>query len=136
MIALQFYNTYCDEPILNRPELQLIVESRLFKQENASWPGFENLGEFISQDEEGNIHLMTTDFVDGDPQSCSAEIILSRNGFQITVNYLCLLPTKKPQWVEVSDNLNITKGSCASSTYGMGATTKRMKMAFQHMRVT
>ena len=50
LIALQFYNTYCDEPIFSRPELiaeeQLVC--RLFKQEHASWPGVDNLGEYIS----------------------------------------------------------------------------------------
>jgi hypothetical protein len=49
------------------------------------------------------------------------------------VNYLLLLPQKKPYWVEVADNLNQTKGSIVSS---YGGTKKRMKMAYQHVRVT
>ena len=50
LIAFQFYNTYCDEPILNRAELisQDQLVSRLFKQENVSWPGVDNIGEYIS----------------------------------------------------------------------------------------
>jgi hypothetical protein len=68
---------------MNRDELLEDQEliSRLFKQENASWPGIDNLGEYISQDQEGNIHLMTTDYVQGDDESATAEIILSHNGF-------------------------------------------------------
>ena len=42
---------------------------------------------------------MTTDYVEGDEESCSAEVILASNGFQLTVNYLLLLPHKKPHWV-------------------------------------
>ena len=77
---------------------------------------------------------MTTDFVQGDDESATAEIILASNGFQLTISFLLLLPSKKPQWVEVADNLNVTKGSALSSAYG--ATAKRMKMAYQHIRVT
>jgi len=56
----------------------------------------DNLGDYISKDEEDNIHIRSTDFVEGEENSFAAEIILSANGFQITVNYLCLLPSKKP----------------------------------------
>lgn len=48
---------------------------------------------------------MTTDYVEGDEDSNTAEVILSSNGFQLTVNYLLPLHSKKPQWVEVGDTL-------------------------------
>ena len=37
---------------------------------------------------------------------------------------------KKPKWVEISDNLNASKASVATSNYGLGTTAKRMKMAY------
>ena len=38
---------------------------------------------------------MTTDHVPGDEDS-TAEVILASNGFQLTVNYMLVLPQKKP----------------------------------------
>lgn len=102
----------------------------MFKQESVSWPGIDNLGEYISQDQEGNIHMMSTDFVEGDDTSCTAEIILSSNGFQLTVNYLLPLSSKKPEWTEI--DLNETARSIMSQT----GVSKRLKMVYQHARVT
>jgi hypothetical protein len=75
---------------------------------------------------------MSTDYVYGDENSCTAEIILSRNGFQLTVNYLLPIPGKKPHWTEVATDLNVTVGSAVS---GMQGGSKRLKMAYQHARV-
>ena len=102
----------------------------MFKQESVSWPGIDNLGEYISQDQEGNIHMISTDFVEGDDTSCSAEIILSSNGFQLTVNYLLPLSSKKPEWTEI--DLNET----ARSIMSQAGVSKRLKMVYQHARVT
>jgi hypothetical protein len=129
LIALQFYNTYSDEPNFTRDELLDDVVTRLYKLDSCSWPGADNLGEYISQDTEGNIHLVTTDHIDGDDDSHTAELILSSNGFQLTVTYLLPLLQKAPEWVE-TDNLNMSVAS------GYSATSKRMKMAYQHIRVT
>jgi len=74
--------------------------------------------------------MMSTDFVEGDDTSCTAEIILSSNGFQLTVNYLLPLSSKKPEWTEI--DLNETARSIMSQT----GVSKRLKMVYQHARVT
>ena len=71
--------------------------AKFYKYVEAQWPGLENLAEYSWVDEQGNVHIRTTD----DDQV--AQLILSKNGFQVTVNYLHLLPIKKPCWVQVED---------------------------------
>jgi hypothetical protein len=103
-LALQFYNSFGDEPILNREELLNIDQvleddekptigyrriSKFQRFTQVVWPGTANMEEYINVDEEGNIHLRS---VDDDV----AEIVLSKNGFLMTVTYLYLLPFKKP----------------------------------------
>lgn len=76
ILALQFYNTFADEPVLIRPELvsedQIIT--KFFKFETAQWPGSENLADFVWTDEEGVTHLRSTN-------DDVAQVSLSSNGF-------------------------------------------------------
>lgn len=55
ILALQFYNSFGDEPILNREELiknEFVEayqrETKLHKFTQVTWPGFDNLAEYIS----------------------------------------------------------------------------------------
>ena len=52
MLALEFFNTYADEPIFVRDEQLATSETftKLHKFNQASWPGLDNYGEFMSQD--------------------------------------------------------------------------------------
>ena len=72
LIALKFYNSYCEVgvPIVTREEL-LQAESgsmggyprvtKFFKYTEASWPGNENLAEFSWVDSDGTINIRSTD---------------------------------------------------------------------------
>jgi hypothetical protein len=121
LISLQFYNTYNEgTPVITREEL-LEEEgyprvTKFFKYLEASWPGLENLSEYTWVDEQNNVHIRSTD----DEQVC--KVSLSSNGFQITVTYLHLLPSKKPSWVEVEN-----------TSFG---TSRRLKMAYEYAQVT
>lgn len=66
--------------------------SKFHKHTSATWPGLDNLADYISEDSEGNIHLTSLD-------EEVAEIVLSANGLQLTMSFLCMLPFKKPAWV-------------------------------------
>ena len=99
MLALQFFNTYDGEPVIARDE-QLQpgqTVTKMFKYTQASWPGLENLSDYLTEDTEGNLTLRSTD------DEGIATVTLSANGFQIMCTFLYLLPYKKPQWVEVGD---------------------------------
>ena len=99
LLALQFFNSYCSVPIFARDE-QLgrgLKIQKLFKHTHASWPGLENMGEYLECTSEGNFVLKSTDEED------LATVTLSSGGFQVMCSFLCLLPYKKPQWVEVTD---------------------------------
>ena len=63
---------------------------KLFKYTHASWPGIENMGEYLEQTSEGNFVLRSTD------EEELASVTLSANGFQVMCSFLCLLPYKKP----------------------------------------
>lgn len=85
ILALQFYNTYCDVavPIITRDELLATEEeggyeriTKFFKHVEASWPGVENLSEYAWLDEvNSSIHLRSTDDEE------VAQVSLSSNGF-------------------------------------------------------
>lgn len=64
-----------------------------------------------------------------------ATVTLSSGGFQVMCSFLCLLPYKKPQWVEVTD-LDKSSLSMESGLMRSTATAKRMKMAYEYTRVT
>ena len=44
------------------------------------WPGQDNVHEYVSEDEQGNVHMRSVDDY--------GEIVLAKNAFQFTVNYL------------------------------------------------
>ena len=138
MLALQFFNSYGSEPILSREE-QLDAEAtvtKLYKYTHASWPGLDNLGDYLERSEDGNLTLRSTDEED------LASVTLSASGFQIRCSFLCLLPFKKPQWVEIGAGAtqDMLQRSVMSSTLSEGArsqaTARRMKMAYEYTRVT
>lgn len=83
VLALQFFNTYGSEPILSRDE-QLEAElstTKLYKYTHASWPGLDNLSNFLTTTEDGNISIRSTDEED------LATVTLSSNGFQILCSF-------------------------------------------------
>ena len=86
-------------PIFARDEQieRTVKVQKLFKYTHASWPGIENMWEYLEFTSEGNFNLRSTDEED------LANVSLSSNGFQVMCSFLCLLPYKKPQWVEVGD---------------------------------
>lgn len=106
VLAIQFHNCFCDEPVLSREELlnlkqdgsnkHLLYErcQKFEKHISITWPGSDNYLDFVSLDEDGNLHLRSIDEGVG-------ELILSRNGFHFTVHFLYLLPFKKPTWVQI-----------------------------------
>lgn len=134
VLALQFFNSYGSEPIFARDE-QLESETqitKLYKYTHASWPGIENMDEYLTQTADGNFQLRSSDEED------LATVTLSANGFQVMCSYLCLLPYKKPQWVEVND-LNRSQMSALQSESAVmrsHVSAKRMKMAYEYTRVT
>ncbi len=92
MLALQFFNTYAAEPILARDE-QLESENcytKLYKYTNASWPGLDNVSNYLTRSEDGNLTLRSSDEED------LATVTLSASGFQVMCTFMCLLPYKKP----------------------------------------
>ena len=92
MLALQFFNTYGGEPVFQREEQLCFGESvtKMFKYTQASWPGLENLEDYLAEDEEGNLTIRSTD------DEGIASVTLSANGFQVMCSFLYLLPFKKP----------------------------------------
>ena len=59
------------------------------------WPGQANVADFITEDEEGQISLRSTD------EDGVASISISADGFLVQVSYLHLEDSKTPEWVEV-----------------------------------
>lgn len=104
--------------------------TKLYKYTHASWPGLENLTQYIVLSEDGNLTLRSTDEED------LATLTLSANGFQVMCSFLCLLPYKKPQWVEVNDLQRSMLSSGASEAGRSHTTARRMKMAYEYTRVT
>ena len=76
------------EEVVNKASIEKVTLP--FKITQAIWPGHDNLEQFISEDAQGNLHLKTVD------ENETAEMILAKNGFQISVSYLFMLPFKKP----------------------------------------
>ena len=97
----------------------------MYKYTQASWPGLENLHEYLTEDNEGNLTLRSTDDED------IASITLSANGFQIMCTFLYLLPFKKPQWVDVAD-LTKSMMSASASIVSQPGSARRMKMAYEY----
>ena len=92
ILALQFFNSYGPEPIIARDE-QLEADlcvTKLYKHTHVLWPGIQNMDEYLSRSEDGNIILRSTDDEE------LATVTLSSNGFQVMCSFLYLLPYKKP----------------------------------------
>jgi hypothetical protein len=63
--------------------------------------------------------------------------VLSSNGFMFTVNYLYLLPFKKPSWVQVvEEGKHSHVKSIASDIYNSQMQSKRMKMSYEYVRIS
>ena len=90
LLALQFFNTYGGAPVLQRDEQVDQTVTKMFKYTQASWSGLENLADYLSEDDEGNLTLRSTD------DEGIASVTLSANGFQVICSFLYLLPFKKP----------------------------------------
>ena len=66
ILAVQLFNTYTDVPLLNREEFysnqqQINIFQKSTKITHVTWPGEDNLDEFVWQDEQGNFHLKSID---------------------------------------------------------------------------
>ena len=134
LLALQFYNTYGAEPVIVREE-QLnpdLTFSKLYKYTKASWPGLDNMQDYITQSDDGNLTLRCSDDEE------IATVTLSSSGFQVMCSFLYLLPFKKPQWVELNDLERSVMSVGGQSEGGRSHTTtsRRMKMAYEYTRVT
>ena len=132
ILALQFFNSYGSEPIFSRDE-QLSPDScatKLYKYTHASWPGIDNMGDYITRTDDGNFCLKSTDDED------LATVTLSSSGFQVVCSFLYLLPYKKPQWVEVNDLDRSVMSAAMSEGMRSQTTQRRMKMAYEYTRVT
>ena len=97
----------------------------MHKYTQASWPGMENLDEYITEDSEGNLTLRSTD------EEGIASITLSANGFQVMCSFLYLLPFKKPKWIDVAD-LQASFMSATGSVMSQPGSARRMKMAYEY----
>jgi len=135
ILALQFFNSYASEPILARDE-QLEAENcftKLYKYTSASWPGLDNLSDYLSHTEDGNFTIRSSDEED------LATVTLSASGFQVMCTFMCLLPYKKPQWIEVNDmdkSMMSAKVSDGGRSNYNSMTSRRMKMAYEYTRIT
>ena len=134
LLALQFYNTYGAEPVIVRDE-QLnpdLTFSKLYKYTKASWPGLDNMQDYITRLDDGNLTLRCSDDEE------IATVTLSSSGFQVMCSFLYLLPYKKPQWVELNDLERSVMSVGGQSEGGRSHTTtsRRMKMAYEYTKVT
>jgi hypothetical protein len=101
LIALKFYNTFHERPVLTREELvyegSYQRSSHFHKYTSLYWPGEANCQDYIEEDAEGNLHLSCVEGKD------IGEVVLSKGRFLFMTHFVYLLPFKKPQWVAVED---------------------------------
>ncbi len=82
----------------------------------------------MAYDESGNLHLKAVDF-----ESSHTEIVLSANGFQLSVTFLMRRPNKKPQWQEINDQS--LRQSYSSSLLGK-TNERRLRMVYDYVKIT
>jgi len=86
--------------------------------------------DYVERTNEGNFTVRSTDEDD------LARVTLSASGFQVMCTFLCLLPYKKPQWVEVGDMEKSVMTAGASDVGRSHLASRRMKMAYEYTRIT
>eukprot|EP00347_Sterkiella_histriomuscorum_P020126 403339009 len=139
VLAVQFHNTYCDEPIMSRVEFtqtkedEKVVElyerqSKFQKVTQVTWPGFDNWDEYITQDDQGNITLRSI-------EQGVAEITLSANSFHLSISYQYMLPFKKPTWTQVTPDFDESAIKSVIRDFSSKPDTKRMKMLYEYVKV-
>ncbi|CDW85361.1 UNKNOWN [Stylonychia lemnae] len=139
VLAIQYHNTFCDEPILSREEILTIREKdqvrqvyerqqKFQKYTQVIWPGIENWEDFLTEDQDGNLTLRSVD-------EDLASITLSANGFQLSVKYQQLLPFKKPTWVNLGVTFDESTIKNITSDKLNQKDSRRMKMAYDYVRI-
>ena len=119
-VAMKFFNHFTKgAPLISRHDFNNHELVRLFtKYKVACWPGSSNVAEYISEDEDGQVVLRSTD------EDGVASIAVSADGFSVHVSYLHLLENKAPEWVEVDPEASIDSKS-----------NRRLRMSYQYLRI-